>query len=66
MQDSEPTVTLCVDCLIHEENVEATMTDDQNGNPLCEECHGARIEYWNERAWNAHYDHQPLYDDRGI
>jgi hypothetical protein len=38
------------------------MTDDQNGDALCRECHGARIEDWNERAY---YDWQPLYDDRG-
>jgi len=63
MENPEPEVTLCVDCLIHDDQEEATMTDDQNGDPLCRECHGARIEEWNERAY---YDWQPLYDDRDI
>jgi len=63
MENPEPEVTLCVDCLAHDEQEEATVTDEENGDLLCGECYGTRIQEWNERAY---YDWQPLYDDRYI
>jgi len=66
VEDLKPDMAFCVDCLnCHDLHEEATMRDPKTNEPLCGECYGNRVDWYNE-CRQAQYDWQPLYDDRGI
>ena len=65
MNESDPVIPECVDCLFHDEHEEATTKDPKSNEPLCGECYDARREWLIECQEQALHDWQPLYDDRG-